>query len=167
MPRKNVSISDEHEEMLQTLEDTGIARELFGSSWKSAMYQHIIEEVFRKRFDPEAIELEKKQLELERTSQKKERLEQDVETLRDEISEDNEPEEVDEEVEEFFEKLVNDIDNKVGGTRKDFTEQYKSWEKGRLRVFNKKFYKIDRQAFRKKAKKKSENLGHELDVETL
>jgi hypothetical protein len=167
MPRKNVSISDKHSEMLETLDETGVARELFGPSWKSAMYQHIIEKVYRERFDPEAIELEKKQLELERTSQKEERLEKEVEELREEITADHEPEEVDEEVDQFFEKLVNDVSNKIRSNRKSFTEQYKSWEEARLRSFNKKFYKTDRQGFRKKAKKKAENLGYELEVETL
>lgn len=167
MPRKNVSISEKHEEMLNTLDETGVARELFGKSWKSAMYQHIIEKVYRDRFDPESIELEKKQLELERTSQKKDRLEQEVEKLRDEVSADKEPEKVNEEVEKFFEKLINDVADKVASTRKDFTEQYKSWEEGRLRAFNNKFYKIDRQQFREMAKKKAENLGEDLEVETL
>ncbi|MFB6245927.1 MAG: hypothetical protein ABEJ03_06300 [Candidatus Nanohaloarchaea archaeon] len=167
MPRKNVSISDKHVEMLETLEETGVARELFGKSWKSAMYQHIIEKVYRERFEPEAIELEKKQLELERTSQKQERLEKEVEELREELSSDNNPQEVDEEVEEFFKKLIKDVADKVKSSRKDFTEQYESWEKGRLRQFNKKFYKIDRQQFRRKAKEKAEKLGYELKVETL
>lgn len=167
MPRRNVSISEEHLEMLETLDETGVARELFGKSWKSAMYQHIIEKVYRERFDPESIELEKKQLKLERTSDRKQRLEKQVEELREEVSADNNSEEVDEEVDNFFVELVERIENKVSKSRKSFENQYLEWEEGNLKSFNNKFYKIDRQQFRKKVMEKSEQSGHNLDLEVI
>lgn len=167
MPRRNVSISEEHLEMLETLDETGVARELFGKSWKSAMYQHIIEKVYRDRFDPESIELEKKQLELERTSERKERLEKQVKELREEVSANNDPEEVDEEVESFFDELVNRIEDKISSSRKSFEDQYLEWEEGNLKSFNNKFYKIDRQQFRKRFKEKAEKAGHDLDLEVI
>lgn len=167
MPRRNVSISEKHLKMLKTLEETGVAKDLFGRSWKSAMYQYIIEKVYRERFDPKHIELEKSELELKRASKKTNRLEKRVKELRDEVSSNKDPGEVEEDVDRFFAELVTRIENKASSSKKSFEDQYLEWEEGNVKAFNNKFYKIHKQSFRKMFVAKAEESGHDIELELI
>ncbi|WP_414836412.1 hypothetical protein [Candidatus Nanohalococcus occultus] len=151
MPRKPASFSEEHQRMLDELEETGVLQRVYDGF--SGMVQHKIREVYENHRNPE-------KLELELTREKRRRLEKKEKRLEEEVDDLDQEKINDQEVEEFFEDFIQRVIDRKG--RKSFQEQYEKWEDGKRKAFSKNHYNMSKKEFRDKAQEKAEENGYEL-----